>query len=255
MSGDAGATAREVQAELLSPAELDAALAEFPAAYLPVGSLEFHSSHLPIGLDALNAHGVCVGAARASGGIVLPSVYQGVGGGHSEYPWTIMMNSAEGIRSHLEQTLTRLEAFGVRVAVIFTGHFADEQLAMIDDISRDWNAVTGRALIVHATGVNRCESSPIAPDHAGVFETSLLHALRPELVHLDRLPALQDYPVDDPYGNAMGPQRHDPSNPLWGIFGPDPRPLPLEETQAVLDTLVGWLAGLVNRAVTTARSE
>jgi len=230
-----------VQAELLAPAELKAAVRACPVVYLPLGSLEFHSAHLPIGLDALNAHGVCVGAATANGGIVLPPVYQGVGGGHSDYPWTIMMTSDAGVRAHLEQTLARLEYFGFRLAVIFTGHFAEEQLAMIDGIAADWRDA-GHALDVLATGVNRCESAPLAPDHAGVFETALLHSLHPDLVRLDRLPSAAEHPGVDPDGNPMGDHRHDPGHPLWGIFGPDPRGFDAAQSTALHDALVRWLA-------------
>ncbi|TFD54083.1 creatinase [Cryobacterium frigoriphilum] len=238
-----------MRAEYLSPAELDSALAATAVAYLPLGTLEFHSSHLPIGLDALTAHGLCVASARHNGGIVLPPLYQGTGGGHAEYPWTIMMHSAAGIRSHLEQTLQRLEALGVRLAVLFTGHFADEQLTMIDTIAADW-AVAGsdrgtHTMRVFATAVNRCGTAPIAPDHAGVFETTLLHALWPQLVHVDRLPALSEHAAIDPGDNDQGPQRHDPEHPLWGIFGPDPRDLDLSASAALLDALVAWLGGEV----------
>lgn len=236
---------RQVQAEYLAPAELDAALAAAPVAYLPLGSLEFHSSHLPIGLDALNAHGVCVLAAERIGGIVLPPVYQGTGGGHSDYPWTIMMASADGIRSHLAQTLRRLEAFGIRLAVLFTGHFADEQLAMIDEIAGDWRGSAGHTMDVIATGVNRSHATPIAPDHAGVFETSLLHSLWPELVHLERLPSLADHPSIDPGGDDQGTHRHDPAHPLWGVFGPDPRGLDLARSGVLRDAMVTWLSAEV----------
>jgi len=45
---------RQVQAEFMLPHELSAAVASHPVAYLPLGSLEFHAAHLPIGLDALS---------------------------------------------------------------------------------------------------------------------------------------------------------------------------------------------------------
>ena len=77
---------QHVQAEFLLPHEVDAALAARSVVYLPLGSVEFHSAHLPIGLDGLNAHGVCLRAAARSGGIVLPTLYYGVGGGHTAYP-------------------------------------------------------------------------------------------------------------------------------------------------------------------------
>lgn len=228
---------RRVRAELLAPAELDAAIAAAPVAYLPLGTLEFHGPHLPIGLDALNAHEICIRSAVQGGGIVLPPVYQGFGGGHSDYPWTIMMAEGSGIRAHLEQTLAKLQSFGVRLAVVFTGHFADEQLALIDDLAEDWNSA-GNQMVVYATGVNRSDA-PLGADHAGIFESTLLAAFEPDLVHLDRLPDRTVHP--DPGGDPQGTQRHDPAHPLWGIFGPDPREADLDRSSTLRDGLVDWL--------------
>ena len=232
---------RAVRAELLAPAELDAAIDSSPIGYLPLGSLEFHGPHLPVGLDALNAHGVCLRAAQRTGGIVFPPLYQGLGGGHSDYPWTVMMADPRGLRSHLEQTLSRLEEFGVRLAVIFTGHFADEQLAMIDDIASHWNSEP-TDLRVLATSVNR-SNAPIEPDHAGVFEATLLSGLLPDLVHLERLPDLECSP--DPGGDPMGVERHDPNHPLWGVFGPDPRRADLRRGTELVEAMVVWLSSVV----------
>ncbi|WP_204249278.1 creatininase family protein [Frondihabitans sp. PAMC 28766] len=111
----------EVRAELLSPAEIDAALGGGSVVYIPLGSLEFHQAHLPIGLDSLNAHGVCAAAAMITGGVVLPTVYQGTGGGHGDYPWSIMMPTGDALEANLTATLQRLDDFGVLVAVVFSG--------------------------------------------------------------------------------------------------------------------------------------
>jgi creatinine amidohydrolase len=237
---------RRVQAEFLLPHELEAAVIACPVAYLPLGSLEYHSVHLPIGLDALNAHGVCTRAAARAGGIVLPPLYQGTGGGHATYRWTIMMNSRLEIGSHLIQTLQRLQEFGLQVAVLYTGHFADEQLSMIDDIAREWNGSAENAMQVLALGVSRCDVSPIAPDHAGVFETSLLFALWPDRVQEEQLPRLSDFPSTDPGGNTSGGHRHDPTHPLWGIFGPDPRDFDRKQASHLLEVLVNWLVTTTN---------
>src|ERR1700709_67952 len=100
-----------------------------------------------------------------------------------------MMPGPEAIVANLVATFDRLEDFGVRTVALFTGHFADEQLAMVDAVAAEWNAA-GSALTVVGTGVNRCPDAPLPPDHAGAFEATLLYATAPELVHLDRLPAL-----------------------------------------------------------------
>lgn len=235
--------AAEVRAERLSPAELDAAIAASPIAYLPLGTLEFHGPHLPIGLDAMNAAALCEAASRLSGGIVLPVVHQGTGGGHGDYPWTIMMPGSEAIVSHLESTLARLADFGVRTAVVFTGHFADEQQTMVDDLTARWNGGSSPLRVV-GTSINRCPDAPLPPDHAGAFESVLLAASEPGLVHIDRLPALDAQPATDPGGDPFGTHRHDPGHPLWGVFGPDPRSADLSGGPALLAHLADWLAAL-----------
>jgi creatinine amidohydrolase len=240
---------RDVRAELLLPHELEAAVASHPVAYLPLGSLEFHGAHLPIGLDALTAHGICLRAASRAGGIVFPPLYQGTGGGHTRYPWTVMMKSGEELRELIWQSLQRLQDFGFKVAVVITGHFADEQLALIDDIGNSWRSDSSNAMRVLSLAVNRCEDSPIEPDHAGVFETSLLAAMSPELVQIDRLPLLADNPAMDPGGDNRGTHRHDPSHPLWGVFGPDPRGYRPGDGQELLESMVSWLAGVASSSL------
>ena len=232
----------EVRAERLSPAEIEARLAERSVVYLPLGTLEFHGPHLPVGLDALTGHGVCVAAALRSGGVVLPPVHQGFGGGHVDYPWTVMMSGGSAITEHLFDTLVRLEALGVRTAVLFSGHFAPEQLDLIDAVASAWQEGGTHPMRVLATSVDRCPTAPIAPDHAGVFETTLLSAIEPGLVHLDRLPDLASHPAIDPGGDPAGAHRHDRSNPLWGVFGPDPREADLTQGPILLAHLAAWLA-------------
>src|SRR6266704_6147540 len=144
---------RRVQAEFLLPHELRAALDARSLVYIPLGSYEWHSKHLPIGLDGLTAHGVCVRAAAKAGGIVCPTLYHGTGGGHTNYPWTIMMEDGREIAALIRRSLVRLAQFGVETAVLFSGHFADEQLAMMRDIEREWRFGSNRMRVL-ALGVN-----------------------------------------------------------------------------------------------------
>jgi creatinine amidohydrolase len=242
--------ASPAQAELLSPAEIEDRLAVRSIAYLPLGTLEFHGPHLPIGLDALNGHGVCLAAAARSGGIVLPPVYQGFGGSHGPYPWTIMMSGGGGaLAANLRDTVVRLQDLGVGTVVIFSGHFAPEQLDAIDEVAATWNRQEGRRTTVVATAVNRCPDAPLAPDHAGAFEATLLSGIAPELVHIDRLPDAEAHPAADPGGDAYGVHRHDPGQPLWGVFGADPRTADLRRGPELLDHLAGWLAASALEAI------
>lgn len=233
-----------VRLELLRPHEIEDALTRNPTVYLPLGTLEWHSAHLPIGLDGLTAHGVCLRAAVDHGGLVYPPLYFGTGGGHSEYPWTVMMPEAVEIRGLLDVALNRLSSFGVRCAVLFSGHFAPTQLEMIDDAAAQWNA-RASAMTVVARGINMVEGAGIAPDHAGVFETTMLSALWPDRIDLRRLPPLDSsHPATDDSDDS----RHDPANPLWGVFGPDPRDFDPALGSDLLATTADWLAGEAHAA-------
>jgi creatinine amidohydrolase len=79
------------QIERLRPHQIEAALAERSLIYLPLGTIEWHCHHLPVGLDALTAQGLCLLAAEETGGLVWPVLYYGTGGGHGAFPWTVMM--------------------------------------------------------------------------------------------------------------------------------------------------------------------
>ena len=234
---------RSRQLELLRPHEIRAALAVQSVVYLPLGTIEWHCEHLPVGLDALTAHGVCLRAAARAGGLVYPPLHFGTGGGHGDYPWTVMMGDDSAIAALLARALLQLQKFGVSCAVLFTGHFADEQIAMIRRIAVDWSAA-GHPMKVLALAINGAEKSQIPPDHAGIFETTLLHALWPECVDLGRLPP-KTTDGGDLQEDGWGPQRHRVGHPLWGVVGPDPRDFDPGKGPGLLAVVEDWLVGAV----------
>jgi creatinine amidohydrolase len=61
----------------LRPQEFRTRLAEMPVGYLPLGTLEWHGEHSPLGSDALIARGLFERAARRFGGIVFPPLFLG----------------------------------------------------------------------------------------------------------------------------------------------------------------------------------
>lgn len=234
--------------ELLSPQQIQERLERAPVAYLPLGSLEFHGPHLPIGLDALTAHGICLAAADRAGGVVLPPWYSSIGGEHTPYPWTFMSDTPGSIELLLTERLTRLDQLGVRRIVLLSGHFAQEQGDLIARVAEAWNAGGSAALAVART-LGQAPQPPVAPDHAARFESLVLHALHPELVHVDELPDPDAFPA--PEGeNPFGPDRHRADHPLHGVFGPDPRRLDTADAAPLLDYLVGWVVELGTGPVT-----
>ena len=216
--------------ERLRPHQIEDALRHRSLIYLPLGTIEWHCHHLPVGLDALTAHGLCLAAAERSGGLVWPPLFYGTGGDHGAFPWTVMMPDAGAIEALLRFTLQRLSQLGLQEVVIFSGHFAETQLEMIDRIAAEWNALAAPPQ-VRAMSVNRAKGIALPPDHAGQFETTLLAALHPDLIDLGRL-------APDPDTG----DRFDPQSPLWGIVGADPRQPVTVDPKNLVAAIVDWLA-------------
>ena len=221
--------------ECLRPHQIEEALAGQSLIYLPLGTIEWHCHHLPVGLDALTAHGLCLMAADRTGGLVWPALYYGTGGDHGDFPWTVMMPGADEIEALLTFTLNRLRDLGVRRAVLFSGHFAETQLEMIDRIAARWNRTHDRPGVM-ALSVNRAPVPGLAPDHAGLFETTLIDGVAPGLSDMARL---SSDPDDAP--------RFDPRSPLWGIVGADPRQAAPLTGAGLADRIAGWIADEVSR--------
>lgn len=233
------------QFERMLPWQLRAELARRPVAFIPLGTYEWHGEHLPVGLDALTSHGLCLRAAQHDGGIVLPPLYYGTGGGHGDYPWSMMMPHPGEIEAQLAFTLQKLYSFGFKLVVLFSGHFPPEQLDMIDRLAATQSSCSMRVM---AYAVNRIEGLSIGPDHAALFETTLLAALHRELVQTDKLPSLEARPLC-PDENPFGEARHERDHPLYGIFGPDPRHFKEGDAAALLNASVNWLVSQVRQAL------
>jgi len=109
-----------VQMQFMRPSQMEAAGRRFPVVYVPFGCIEWHGRHLPLGTDALKAHGILVKCAEKFGGVVYPPVYF-----HSGFN-----------REHLVPVITdvfqRLKAAGFRVIIGVSGHNIQEQIDMIN---------------------------------------------------------------------------------------------------------------------------
>ena len=116
---EAHRVAHEVRLERLHPAEVRAAMAATPIAWLPLGAIEFHAEHLPFGTDGFTAHAVVERAARQAGGVALPWSALTFGTLHLE--WTLRYDR-ELVEAMLRQTIEQLGTHGARVVIVHTGH-------------------------------------------------------------------------------------------------------------------------------------
>ena len=99
-----------------------------------------------------------------------------------------------------------------------------------------------------ATAVNRIEGLPFSPDHAGVFETTLLGGLWPDRVQIDRLPSVETAPLA--HDDTWEAGRHDQLHPLWGVIGADPRSYEAHQGPSLIAACTKWLLGRVASELT-----
>jgi creatinine amidohydrolase len=234
----------QYQIERLIPEQIYAALEKKSILYIPLGAIEWHGLHLPIGLDSMTSHGLCLRVAEKVGGLVMPPLYYGMTGSIGHHPWTILLEEESTFLSIIRDTLKRLEAFGVKLAVVFTGHFGKRQLAALEVLKNEWQQEK-HSMRLLVLSINQCPDASMTGDHGAIFETSLLTQLSPELVHLDKLPDQEIHPANDPEGDSWGPHRRDPANVLFGILGDDPRQYEEGRAEELLDTILTWTIGQV----------
>lgn len=187
---------REVCWEHLLPKEFEQAVAECPVCYMPLGTLERHGSHLPFGLDAMKAHGLCALAAQEHGGIVLPPLHWGTHGwwaddfrrglSGKQPPGSVYIH--EGLLMNLLLSMFReIEYAGFKVTVALTGHYPRQQVQALKNAAAQHMA-DGTAKVWALCEPELSGEVQVGADHAGKWETSIFWALYPELVDMDRCP-------------------------------------------------------------------
>lgn len=185
----------DVQMQFMRPGQLEAAARKFPVVYVPFGLIEWHGRHLPLGNDALKAHGILVKCAETFGGVVYPPVYF-----HSGFE-----------QAHLLPVLTHLfeglKKTGFRVIIGVSGHNVRDQIDMINK-ALEPVVGDGTAAGIGLWEITLSRSAESDTDHAAKWETSNMMFFYPDLVDLAEL-------------------GHEPMNldmkPPHGIGGLDPR--------------------------------
>ena len=181
--------------EELDPAGLEARLADKPALVLALGTIEWHSHHLPLGLDLLKAHALAERAADRAGAVLAPPAWWAAGGVSQPYTLRLPAALTEPV---LTAVLDGFADMGFRAITVVNGHYGLENSIAV---RRAALAVT-RATVVPLADYELLTDLGAKGDHAGVWETSLLLPVRPDLVHLDHDGELPGVIGDDPRGRA-----------------------------------------------------
>lgn len=201
--------AREVRLQMLRPAQIVAEKQRVPLAILPLGPLEWHGPHLPLGVDALNAEAAALRVAQEVGGVVLPTLYLGTERERTpemleaigfaadgylvgmDFPANSMPSyyyPEEVLALTVRATLDLLVRQGYGLAVLMNGHAAENHLNTLQRLAVEYSHTTPLRvlLLVPIPGYTTGEWSYA---HATAGETSVMLALAEEAVDQAALPA------------------------------------------------------------------
>ncbi len=197
----------------LTPSEFRLRLAKAPIAYLPLGTLEWHGEHLPLGSDGLQSQGFFKLLAQRVGGIVLPMLFLGpdlhqeING--KDYYGMDMVGFPKGFPQQLdgsaywveddvfhcllETILTGLKRAGFKI-VVAHGHGPSTKAFKYG--IPEWSQKLDLKLFYCWEDVSNDPSSGLQTDHAAANETSIMMALHPNLVEMENLPSdLAQWPL------------------------------------------------------------
>jgi creatinine amidohydrolase len=179
-----------------------------------------------------------------TGALVFPSVNFGYSWVWRDIPGTISL-PVERVTALLKDTASSVERYGIRLLVFINGHEANNA-AMKYAIREAQDTTEVKLLGVFYPGLeevyNAHMESPVwgGVFHADEFETSLMLAVRPDLVYMDR--AGEEYPEKPPLfgmdNTMMG------SISTSGVFG-NPLPATREKGEAMLSVFSKKIARII----------
>lgn len=167
----------------LHPSELAALIREDAPAILPWGALEWHGPHLPLGLDGLVAEAFAERLAGRTGGVLFPTMWWAAT--TLPHPLSLQLPAAL-FEALVEAMFGELLKVGFRRVAIVSGHYAQPHELLLMDAAEA--AMEEGLLVLAAPPLALLDEAYL--DHAARWETSQLLAVRPDLVRLERLDAL-----------------------------------------------------------------
>lgn len=188
---------------------------------LPLGATEQHGPHLPSGTDFFTVEHLARAAAeRASPEVaivVAPALPFGSSDHHLIFGATLSLKTETYYRV-LADLLRSLVTDGFRRIFLLNGHGGNHELAELAarDIALELPARIAAASYwtIAWDALIECQAhlGCRLPGHAGIFETSMMLCLRPELVASER--PHRDYTQDTDPQNFHSPYRHERHN-FW----------------------------------------
>lgn len=183
--------------------EVQQIASEHSLALLPLGSLEYHGPHNPLGSDSIIISGIAERVAARSNALLFPTVtFTQCPAQTAHFQGTLSVRP-EVMTAYFADILRNILHIGFRKVFILNGHDGNigpgrGAIAQVADEAKDstlllaswWEFLLGETM--KASGV--FHQSNGGHGHGGPLETSAVVAFRPDLVHIDKARDLPEPP-------------------------------------------------------------
>jgi len=198
----------KIRYEEMLPHEIVARRKIFPAAFIGMGTLEWHSEHMAVGNDALKAEKLCELAASRSGGFAFPTLWYGeprvtalmevnhdpegaikagMGFKADKFSETYFnQTAAEQVQFYqdlLYHVLVQMNTLEMKAVCLLCGHYPiyDWATPVVERFNAAYRDTQAFAGIEFHYPPSR---ESVGGDHAAKWETSYLWYLRPDCVDM-----------------------------------------------------------------------
>jgi creatinine amidohydrolase len=161
-----------------------------PVALIPVGSIEQHGPHLPLGMDSLAVLNICKRLAEKANCVVVQTCLPGYSPHHMEFKGTITYHE-ETLIAVLYDTIESLVYHGITKIMLINGHGGNAQiLAYVARMaSREYGCTVlqppmpapGDPIVAAKDALTRFDV------HSGTGETGTALNLFPQFVEMERV--------------------------------------------------------------------
>jgi len=203
-TSDNAAADRPKRFEEVAGFEVPELASRYSLAILPLGSLEFHGPHNPLGSDFIIISGIAERVAARSNGLLFPTLAFTQCPAHTAHFAGSMSIRPEVMTMYIEDVLRNVLRLGFRKILILNGHDGNigpgrGAIAQVADENKEsallfaswWEFLSGD--LMKSLGMFHQENG--GHGHGGPLETSAVAAFRPDLIHLDQAKDLPEPPV------------------------------------------------------------
>jgi len=228
-----------VRLDEMTSEEFAAIAKKDPVVIVPVGALEEHGRHLPLGADMIQPLHVMDEVALRTNAYVAPAIPYGVCTTTRPYPGTVSV-SVDALKAFVRDILADFVRNGVRRVMILSGHAGREHMMALRAAAQE---VVDEGTGLKATVLSDYDiiyaSQGILPEgdgHAGAGETSRILTARPDLVKGKSPAGKNEIP---PYAVVDDPRKY------WSGVTGDPSKASTALGQKLDDLVIGELVKLV----------